>query len=124
MVEDRITDGKRIGQLLASELTGLERGAMSAVAVVDADPNVEPTDAGAFAYAVEYDGIRVGTVEITPSTARLVVDTETTAIDADAVAVDRSDLSVERDGNETVVVAHSGAAVKGIVDALRAGLEH
>lgn len=122
MVEDKITDGKRIGQLLASELTGVERGPMAVVEVVDADPDVKPSDGGAFAYAVEYDGVRVGTVHVTPSTARLTVD-ETAGVDPDAHSVDRSDLSVERGDGETVVVARSGAAVKGVVDVLRAGFD-
>jgi len=52
MAKERITDGKRIGQLFASELTGLERGPLGAVSVVDADPDVEPTEDGAFAYRV------------------------------------------------------------------------
>ena len=51
MVQDRLRDGTRIAQLLASELTG-NRGALEAVVVVDADPDVEPTADGALAYRV------------------------------------------------------------------------
>ncbi len=50
MSADRITDGHRIAQLLASEL---ESGAShDALAVTDADPDVEPTPEGALAYRV------------------------------------------------------------------------
>ncbi|MDS0259408.1 hypothetical protein NDI56_08390 [Haloarcula sp. S1CR25-12] len=108
MVEDRITDGKRIGQLLASELTGLERGPLGAVSVVDADPDVEPTDDGAFAYRIEAEGEPVGTVFVTVTTARLELDGQT------ALDPQRDDVTVENDG--TVAVAHSGAAVKTLVD--------
>jgi len=108
MVEDRITDGKRIAQLLASELTGLERGPLRSVSVVDADRDVEPTPAGATAYRLEADGETVGTVAVTPETVRLELQRTT------ATAPDRADVTVEEDG--AVVVAHSGAAVKALVD--------
>jgi hypothetical protein len=51
MVEDRLTDGRRIAELLASELDGLG-GALAAVAVVDADRDAEATPDGAYAYRV------------------------------------------------------------------------
>ncbi len=56
MVIDEITDGKRIGQLLASEIHGHQRGNLGLVAVTDADPDVEPTETGAYAFAVTFDG--------------------------------------------------------------------
>lgn len=49
MVEEHLRDGKRIAQLLASEVDGVVDGAV----IVDADPDVEPTDDGAFAYAID-----------------------------------------------------------------------
>jgi hypothetical protein len=49
MVEDRLTDGVRIGQLLASEIAG-DRGRLDGIAVTDGDPDVEPTADGALAY--------------------------------------------------------------------------
>lgn len=114
MVEDRITDGKRIGQLFASELTGLERGPLGAVSVEDADPDVEPTAEGATAYRVAADGETRGTVSVTERTARLEL-AEPTAFESD-----RDDVTVENGGR--VVVAHSGAAVKALVDVIAATL--
>jgi len=108
MVEDRITDGRRIAQLLASELTGLERGPLADVAVVDADTDVEPTPEGAFAYRVTHDGTAVAVVRVTPETARLTVQADVRGVP------DRDDVTVEGD----TLVAHSGAAIKGLVDAL------
>lgn len=113
MVEERVTDGKRIGQLLASELTGLERGPLGALAVEDARPDVEPTDGGALAYRVTRAGDTVATVEVTPSTARLCL-TETVEPDVPAYAA----VTVEQTQTGTVVVAHSGAAVKQLVEVL------
>ncbi|MDS0283629.1 hypothetical protein [Haloarcula onubensis] len=114
MVEDRITDGKRIGQLFASELTGLERGPLGAVSVEDAEPDVEPTPAGAFAFRVAADGQAIGTVTVTETTARLELD-EPTDFESE-----RDDVTVEESG--TVVVAHSGAAVKTLVDVVAEAL--
>ena len=53
MVDDELTDGRRIAELLASELTGRRDGELAALSVVDADRNVEPTVGGARAYDVE-----------------------------------------------------------------------
>ncbi|WP_423999462.1 hypothetical protein ACOZ4I_11015 [Haloarcula salina] len=108
MVEDRISDGRRIAQLLASELTGLERGPLADVAVVDADTDVQPTPEGAVAYRVTHDESAVAVVRVTPETARITVRADLRGVP------DRDDVSVEDD----TLVAHSGAAVKGVVDAL------
>jgi hypothetical protein len=51
MVDDRLTDGVRIGQLLASEISGNE-GRLRDLALADADPDVEPTADGALAYRI------------------------------------------------------------------------
>jgi hypothetical protein len=115
MVEDRITDGKRIGQLFASELTGLERGPLGAVSVEDADPDVEPTPEGATAFRVAADGATLGTVSVTGATARLELD-EPTGFESE-----RDDVTVEKGGR--VVVAHSGAGVKVLVDVVAETLQ-
>ena len=55
MVDDRLTDGRRIAQLLASELTGgVDR--LTRLSVTDADPDVEPTTDGGLAYTVRFGG--------------------------------------------------------------------
>jgi hypothetical protein len=51
MVADRLADGVRIAQLLASEVTGNESG-LRGLTVVDADADVEPTTDGALAYRI------------------------------------------------------------------------
>lgn len=59
MVADRLTDGVRIGQLFASEVTG-DHGRLRDLDVTDADPDVEPTADGAVAFrlvAVAGDGV-------------------------------------------------------------------
>jgi hypothetical protein len=113
MVNDRLTDGKRIGQLLASELTGLERGPLGAVSVVDADPDVEPTADGALAFRIEKDGEELGEVTVTSETARLQLP------EAALAHPDRDDVTITGD----TIVAHSGAAVKVLVDAVAEVIE-
>jgi len=51
MVEDRITDGRRIAQLLASEIRGRERGSLGRLAVVDVR-DAEGDVHGEFAFGV------------------------------------------------------------------------
>ena len=51
MVDDRLHDGKRIAELLASELGGLD-DSLARVAIADADREVTPTPDGAHAYRV------------------------------------------------------------------------
>lgn len=54
MVEERLTDGVRIAQLLASEVEG-GVGVLDACRVTDADRDVEPTPDGALAYRIRTD---------------------------------------------------------------------
>ena len=52
MVEDRTTDGKRIAQLLSSEVSSREDSGLDGLAVVNADADVEPSADGELAYEV------------------------------------------------------------------------
>lgn len=113
MVEDVITDGRRIAELFASELTGLKRGPLAAVDIVDADADATPTADGAFAYAIEHEGERVGTVAIRPDAAVLDLGTESVN-EADTPT---PGLSVPGDPPGRLVIER-GAAVKGAVDVI------
>ncbi|MFB6297510.1 MAG: hypothetical protein ABEH56_03205 [Salinirussus sp.] len=112
MVEDRITDGKRIAQLLASELTGLSVGPLGEVAVVDADPDAAPSPGGTVAYGVAVGGERNGEVRIHPDRAVLSL-----AVDAETVPE-----GAERRDGRLVIPVESGADVKQATDAVRAAL--
>jgi hypothetical protein len=118
MVEDTITDGKRIAQLLASEVTGRETGPLAAMAVVDADRDVEPTADGAFAYGVDRDGERVADVAVQPERAYLELNV---GVESGAEAAREAGLRVRPKAVEpprTLVFVESGAAVKAAVDVL------
>jgi hypothetical protein len=123
MVEERIEDGHRIAQLLASEITGRESGALAALAVVDADPDVEPTDDGAFAYGIDRDGQRLADVFVQPARAYVEVRD---GVEAAVEEAEDADLRVRpkaTDPPRALVFVESGAAVKRAVDVLVAVAE-
>ena len=123
MVEDRITDGKRIAQLLASELTGLSTESLDRYGVENADRDAEPSSGGTFAYDVVRDGEPVGSVFVHETSARidLAVGDES-ALDAPPVDPDGLAVTTTDDGRVRLHVEY-GAAVKRAVDSLLAALE-
>lgn len=123
MVEDRLTDGKRIAQLLASEVTGHERS-LASLSIADSERDAEPTADGAFAYAVERDGERVAEVYLHPDRARVEF---LAAPDAVAEAAEGEGLRVRPKAvrpPRTLVFVEDGAQVKRLLPALRAVAEN
>ncbi|ELY57594.1 hypothetical protein [Natronolimnohabitans innermongolicus] len=120
MVESRITDGRRIAELLASELDGREDGGLASIAVTNADRDVEPTVDGSRAYDVQYDGDVVAQVFVHEERARLEV---TAAEDVAAETAADGELRVRPTATEpprTLVFVESGAAVKRASDVVAA----
>ncbi|MFC7323476.1 hypothetical protein ACFQMF_02650 [Halorubrum rutilum] len=148
MVEDRLTDGVRIGQLLASEISGNE-GRLRDLALADADPDAEPTLDGALAYRIVRggegtdagvdapDAPLVAEVYVQPDRARIEFvgddggDTEADLPKAAADAADEAGLRVRPKAvrpPRTLVFVEDGAEVKralpafeAVVDAVRKG---
>jgi len=117
MVEERITDGKRIAELLASELSGLDTGSLEHVAVVDADRSATPSESGTQAYRLTYRDDALARVLIYPEHAELHLARERTWPDQQAIPTpDERDIL---DGEGDVFTVDSGAAVKDAVDAIR-----
>ncbi|NHX35947.1 MULTISPECIES: hypothetical protein [Halolamina] len=122
MSTDRIRDGHRIAQLLASEL---ESGASpDAFAVTDADPDVEPTPEGALAYRVRdtaTDGT-IATVYVQPDRVRVEFRAAPAAV---AEAAEAEGLRVRPKAAappRTVVFVEDGAQVKRVRSAFGAAL--
>ncbi|MFB6090586.1 MAG: hypothetical protein ABEJ97_05955 [Halobellus sp.] len=129
MVEDRLTDGRRIAQFLASEVTGHDD--LAALAVTDADPDVEPTSEGAFAYAIESareegdaptdgDTDRVASVFVQPDRVRVEFER---AVDVVADAAAEAGLRVRPKAvrpPRTLVFVEDGAQVKWLLPVLGA----
>jgi hypothetical protein len=118
MVDRRVTDSTRIGQLLASELTGLAVGVLADVSVVDADSDATPSESGTEAYRIAHEGNTVASVVLYPEHAAVRLHGERAWLGDDG-ASDRA--TVERTSRDSLRV-ESGAGVKGAVDALRAVL--
>jgi hypothetical protein len=123
MVEDGLSDGRRIAQLLSSELTGLAVGPLADVTVTDADPDVEPTPAGALAFRISHEGTNVGAVSVTPDAVLVELDPTTHGSDGAPATVrvdDAADLAVrDRSGRGLEIRIESGAAVKPAIDVVR-----
>lgn len=110
MVDDTVSEGTRIAQLLSSELTGLRVGPLEHVTVVNADPDAEPEPTGTPAYDVQYREDIVGTVMLHPEHVELQFADDlplTFPVDAGDDVID------------PILVVESGAGVKRAVDDLR-----
>lgn len=118
MVEETVTDPKRIAELFASELTGLATGSLSTVEVVDADRDAVPSPQGAVAYAIAAHGQEVGRVLLYPDACVVVLDSPGDEVPA----VSREGLEVEASDDGLRLMISTGAAVKGAVDILRSTL--
>jgi hypothetical protein len=143
VVEDRITDGERIAQLLASELTGLDVELLDGVTVVDADRDVSPSSDGPVAYRIRHSESYVGAVRLYPDGARLQLtvtgDTGPGSVDErhrDLTVIEggsgdiggefHSTGEIDRESySDDVLTVHvaSGAAVKSALDVVRDVLE-
>jgi len=121
MVNDRLRDGRRIAQLLASEIEG-DAGALADLTVTDAKPDVEPTVDGALAYRVARDGAAVAAVFVQPERARVEFRA---GRDAAAAAASGAGLPVRPKASEpprTLVFLPDGAAVKRVLAAFEAAI--
>lgn len=121
MVEDELTDGVRIARLLSSEVHGHERGVLGRLDVVDADDDVEPSEAGAYAYGVETDdGRRVADVYAHPDRSHVEFRA---AVRTAAESGHRQGLRVRPKAVEpprTLVFVENGAEVKPALRVVRA----
>lgn len=107
MVEDCITDGTRIAQLLAAELSGVDVGVLETVTIVNSTPSATPSEDGTRAYEIAVNGDPIATVDLYPDTVIVRLRESRTWPTADQVTRDQS-LRIE-----------SGAGVKRAVDTIR-----
>lgn len=121
MVEDRLSDGRRIAELLSSELTG-HGGSLAPLAVVDAEPEVEPTPDGSFAYAVAADGVSLAELYVQPDRARVefVVAPDAAAAAGEAAGLRTRPKAVRPP--RTLVFVEDGAQVKRVLPVFEAVL--
>jgi len=75
MVESEITDGRRIAELLASEIDGRDDDELAVLSVTDADRDAEPAVGGTQAYTIEADdGTRIARVFLHPERIHIEFD--------------------------------------------------
>lgn len=121
MVEDRVRDGTRIAQLLASELRGQEGGAFGDLTIT-AVRDVEGTVDGAFAYAVARGGERLAEVYVHEDRARVEF---LGGVDAAATAGREAGLRVRPKAvrpPRTLVFLEDGVAAKRILPVFEAAV--
>lgn len=123
MVDERVTDGKRIAELLSSEVTGHENDPYGDVRVGNADPDVEPTAEGERAYDVLLDGERLADVYVMPDRARLELRMGLERGEHEAEQQRLRTRPVGGDPPKVVVFVESGAEVKRALDVLGAVAE-
>jgi len=121
MVEDSVTDGKRIAQLLASELTGLDLGALAGVSVVEAAPEATPSAEGTDAFRLNSRGQTVAVVSMFPDHARVSPAGKISHPFRLAPSEAGEHPSLDISGGALVI--RSGGAVKPAVDAIRLFLD-
>jgi len=122
MVEKEVRDGRRIAELLASELTGRGVGVFADVTVENADLDVEPTEFGERAYDVTRDGTQVASVFVHPDRAH--VEFRVGLEDARDAAADLG-LRVRpkaTDPPRLLVFVENGVEVKRTIDVFAAAL--
>jgi hypothetical protein len=112
-MDDRLAAGRRIAELLASEVEG-HGDELAPLSVGDADSDVEPTDEGALAYRVVHgdDGDGVAAVYVHPDRVRIEFGVAQEAV---AAAAESAGLRVRPKAVKpprTLVFVESGAAVK------------
>lgn len=79
MVEDRLSDGRRIAELLASEIEGREDAPIDELEIRDADQSITPTADGARAYTIAAGETELATVFVHPERTRVELRVGTTA---------------------------------------------
>jgi hypothetical protein len=123
MTDDRITNGRRIGELLASEVTARSDGLLSGLAVVDVRSDVEGSEDGTFAYGISLDDrIRLADVYIHDDRARLEFRAGLDSVPevADEVGLRARPKAVEPP--RAIVFVEDGGAVKRALDVVRAAV--
>ncbi|MFC6835527.1 hypothetical protein [Halomarina ordinaria] len=122
MTDDTVTAGRRIAELLASELVAREDGPLAALDLAEVQ-DVDGDTFGEFAYGVERDGERVADVYVHDDRVRVEFRV---GVDAVPPAADERGLRVRPKATRpprTIVFLEDGAAVKRVLPVVTAALD-
>lgn len=122
MVTDRITDGRRIAELLASELEGRTDTGLDRVGLANVDRSITPSAAGDPAYDVTLDGSPVGTALVRPDDVVLAISEEPSVV-REAATERGLPTTSDLPDHDPAVLLEDGAAVKRGVDVLTAVID-
>jgi hypothetical protein len=127
MVEERLENGRRIAQLLASEIDGRTDGELDSLSIREANPEVEPTVEGAFAYGFRVgeksEKQRIASVYVHPDRAHIEFGTNHEAVIA---AAESEGLRVRPKAvhpPKTLVFVEDGAQVKRAVSVIERAVQ-
>lgn len=122
MVEDELQDGIRIAQLVSSEITGHEDAPFDALAVENADLDVEPTVDGERAFDVTHRGEVLATMFVHPDRAHLELRS---GLEDARFAAEERGLRVRPkavDPPRLIVFVENGAEAKRVLGVLAAAI--
>lgn len=123
MVDNQVSDGTRIAELLASELDGRTDGWFDQVTIANVNHDVEPAVEGRAAYDIVSNEDTLGTVYLQPNRVRFEVTARIGDLQA---AADEVGLPVRSKSSTPPIVAillENGAAVKKSLDVLEVLIE-
>lgn len=120
VVDERVSDGRRIAELLASEIDGRADGALEWLSVTDADRSVEPSPDGTRAYEISTGSTVIGHVYIHPSRARLELTSGQAAARDVVGSTELEWRTTEGATPKVLIFLPDGVAVKRVLPVLRA----
>ncbi|WP_254863627.1 hypothetical protein [Halovivax gelatinilyticus] len=120
MVDERITDGVRIAELLSSEVDGRTDGPLGPLSVTNPDPDVEPTVNGERAFDLDRDGDRIASVFVHPDRAHVAIRNSPDLAHEAASTVGLRTRPKATKPPQTLVFVESGAEVKRATEVLEA----
>lgn len=127
MVEERLNDGVRIAQLLASEVDGRTDGQLDSLSLAEANTEVEPTVEGAFAYGIELasesETQQIASVYVHPDRTHVEfsVDHESVVAAAESEGLRVRPKAVHPP--KTLVFVEDGAQVKRVVSVIERAVQ-
>jgi hypothetical protein len=120
VVENRVQSGRRVAELLASELEGREDGPFAPLAVTDADRDVEPSLDGTRAYDISHQGEEIGRVYLHEERARLELSSGLAAARERLAETEIRSRVIDGDRPRLLVFIPDGVTVKRVLPAIGA----
>lgn len=123
MTDERVDNGRRIAELLASEVTARADGPLSHLDLVDVNSEIDGSETGAFAYAITLDETtRLAEVFVHPDRVRLEF---CAGVDSVSAVAEKANLRVRPKAVEpprVLVFIEDGGEIKRALDVISAAI--